>query len=76
MSPPCSTCALSLRWCYCECPFFQLYDQENEVVAEAIDVLQEACEDEVSFFVVLYKKLYQTPGDLFIFGSLKGGLKR
>eukprot|EP00794_Sanderia_malayensis_P007811 gene7810-8657_t len=26
----------------------QLYDQENEVVAEAIDVLQEACEDEAN----------------------------
>ena len=30
--------------------FCQLYDQENEVVAEAIDVLQEACEDEVSYY--------------------------
>lgn len=38
--------------------FCQLYDQDNEVVAEAIDVLQEACEDEVTYmFIILHQQI-------------------
>ena len=47
----------------------QLFDPSNEVAHEALDILHEACDDEVSINIFLYDRFY------FVYYNLMLGRK-